>query len=870
LATASLADVLAKHLERTRTTPARLAALTGLARRTLAHWLNPSLPTQKPRHWQDLVKVAAALHLTEAEADEVLRAARHRPLARLRATAAPADQKLFAAWAAPAAPAAPKSPTPFQAILDLPTFVGREAELAQLSAALLNDGRAALCGLRGMGGVGKTSLAAHLAYQLRDQFPDGVLWARLDVSDALAVLGQFADAYGKDVSAHRDLGARAGVVRDLLKDKRALIVLDNAETSAQLRDLLLPSLGRCAVLVTTRADLSVLDGWPKLTLTPFPSDTDDSWRLFERFLGPDYVSGHHAELSEIASLLGHLPLALAIVAGQLTLSPLPVGEGAGGEGKISILLAALRAEATRLGALTRDDQAVRISFDLSFAALTPDQQAFFAALGVFGGEDFGVEAVAAVAETAVELAEARLHWLNDLSLVQAGHAGRWRLHPLLRDYAREQLTARAAHAGVVERALGFYASQAEQLKDSGLRPLLPDLGNVLDALRAAHEHGQAAALVRTVTAVQPLLQALGLFQELDQHAGRALTAARELGQPRALARLLLSLTLFQTSGLNDSERGKALGQEAAALAEAHGEWALAVEAHTALARIAMQARDWATEDAHAARAEALARQHQLDETTPQLIHGRAFRLLMRGQTEQAEAELQAFLEQARIDRQTLWTQTALESLGYLLYYRGRFAEADACYRESLALAEAHSGQRPPGLLAEIAENLIPLQRLDEAEQLMAEALRLIRAGGRSRWLMLTLFKAGDVALARADLDHAEGLWQEAYELAEESRVAPLLGAALGRLGQAAVHRRDLATAQRHLEAAWSLLGAGDSTLQAYGHYWLTELALARGDAEQAHEHGQAAIRLFDAISYWRAAEVRAWLATLSSKAPPAR
>lgn len=51
-----------------------------------------------------------------------------------------------------------------------------------------------------MAGAGKTTLAAHLAYQLRPHFPDGILWARVDISDPMSILSTFANAYGVDAS----------------------------------------------------------------------------------------------------------------------------------------------------------------------------------------------------------------------------------------------------------------------------------------------------------------------------------------------------------------------------------------------------------------------------------------------------------------------------------------------------------------------------------------------------------------------------------------------------------------------------------------------------------------------------------------------
>src|SRR5690606_1190842 len=115
---------------------------------------------------------------------------------------------------------------PFQAISDIPHFVGRRALRDELIAALLRPYHQMIYSLEGMGGTGKTALAVHLAYKLRPGLPGGVLWARVDTADPMSVLAAFAGAYKEDVSQYRDIESRSQVVRDILADKRALMVLD--------------------------------------------------------------------------------------------------------------------------------------------------------------------------------------------------------------------------------------------------------------------------------------------------------------------------------------------------------------------------------------------------------------------------------------------------------------------------------------------------------------------------------------------------------------------------------------------------------------------------------------------------------------------
>jgi hypothetical protein len=80
---------------------------------------------------------------------------------------------------------APPRPIPFLAPVPPPHYVPREATLAALLAQLQPGAGLALVG---MGGVGKSTLAAALARAARHRFPDGVLWASAELSPPEEIL----------------------------------------------------------------------------------------------------------------------------------------------------------------------------------------------------------------------------------------------------------------------------------------------------------------------------------------------------------------------------------------------------------------------------------------------------------------------------------------------------------------------------------------------------------------------------------------------------------------------------------------------------------------------------------------------------------
>jgi tetratricopeptide (TPR) repeat protein len=102
---------------------------------------------------------------------------------------------------------------------------------------------------------------------------------------------------------------------------------------------------------------------------------------------------------------------------------------------------------------------LRAAIGVSYARLSAEDQKFFAALGVFAGEDFDRDAAADVTESAPDAADKTLARLGRRSLVQAErHAGRFKLHPAWARYAREQLTDMDAE----RRMAAYYCALAQE------------------------------------------------------------------------------------------------------------------------------------------------------------------------------------------------------------------------------------------------------------------------------------------------------------------------------------------------------------------------------------------------------------------------
>ena len=141
---------------------------------------------------------------------------------------------------------------------DIADFTGRGEELALLEG-LAGDSSAVVTAIEGPPGVGKTAVAVHAAFKLRDAFPDGRLYADLrgytegqqaaEASEVLAVFLRRLGSSSNELPA--DLDQQAGLFREHLSSRKMLIILDNVATAAQVRSLL-PETGSSRVLVVTR------------------------------------------------------------------------------------------------------------------------------------------------------------------------------------------------------------------------------------------------------------------------------------------------------------------------------------------------------------------------------------------------------------------------------------------------------------------------------------------------------------------------------------------------------------------------------------------------------------------------------------------
>jgi tetratricopeptide (TPR) repeat protein len=357
----------------------------------------------------------------------------------------------------------PIIPTLHQLRAPVGDFVGREKEIADLLKTLRGGGSAAITGISGMGGIGKTELSFYVAERLRDTYPDAQLVLDMrgtderprDPSDALASC--IRAFIGLEQRLPDDTGELMRLYRSVLEGKRALILLDNAHDSAQVRPLLPPA--GSALLVTSRETIPI-PGMKRVTLEQLrPAEARELLTGIARRVPADIAD-------RICYLCGYLPLAVRAAASLLDITPdLDPGDYA----------AQLGDERTRLERIGVDPTIgidVEASIGLSYQRLPPDAARVFRRLAVFPAP-FDAAAEEAVCE---EENHKHLSELLRRSLVlYNADTRRYRLHDLARLFAdsrlndEERAAGRTHHAehylNVLAKCNVLYERGGEAIKD---------------------------------------------------------------------------------------------------------------------------------------------------------------------------------------------------------------------------------------------------------------------------------------------------------------------------------------------------------------------------------------------------------------------
>jgi tetratricopeptide (TPR) repeat protein/transcriptional regulator with XRE-family HTH domain len=675
-------------------------------------------------------------------------------------------------------------------------FTGRESELAVLDASLV----APLAGtpltmliaaIDGTAGVGKTALAVQWAHQAAGSFPDGQLYLNLrgygpdqplSAAYALTVLLRTLGVRDQDVPPAED--ERAARYRSLLAGRRMLIVLDNARDAGQVRPLL-PGTPGCAAVITSRdrlAGLVARDGARRLDLDVLP--LADAVSLLRTLIG-NRVDAEPEAAAALAADSCRLPLALRVAAELAAARP---------AASLASLAAELADQQQRLDLLDADGDpgtAVRAVFSSSVRHLDPGTARAFRLTGAQPGPDLDVPAAAALTGTTSAHARRLLNQLTRAHLIQVTTAGRYVMHDLLRDYARELAADGEEQRAALTRLLDYYLHVA---------------ATAMDALYPAErdQRPHVPAPTTTVTRLtDPDTSRAWLAAELPCLVAAVAHAAAH-GWPEHAIRL--AATIFR-------------------YLDPSGHLSEAVTVHESARSAARLTGDAAAE----ARA----------------LSNLAVAELRQGRDQDAGHHLKQALSLSRQTGDHTSEARALGTLGVLAFWQGRYELAADYYEQALSLSR-QSGNRAAEVtgLCNLAGTRIRLTQYEQAASYLQQALVLSRDIGNKDGEAYALLALGDTSLRQGHDDLADSYLRQGLALSRHLGDRVGEAAALSGLGELDLRqgRHQDAASQLHLALALSRQ-AGARSSETDALHLLGEVSLATGDHRQACTHHAAALAL---------------------------
>jgi DNA-binding SARP family transcriptional activator len=631
------------------------------------------------------------------------------------------------------------------------TFIGREQELSDLDRVLLSP-TGSIAVISGTAGVGKTALAVQWAE--RADFPDGELYVNLRGFDPSGVLVDPVDAIRGFLDALQSMpgripageAAQSALYRTLLKDRRMLIVLDNARTAAQVRPLL-PGGNTCRVVVTSRDALPGLlatEGAAPLNLDLM--DWDQATSLLEGALGSDRVQAEPDAVEELIDLAARLPLALSLVAAHAAAHP---------TWSLGAVATDLRRTKQGLDAFAGEDEAtdLRAVFSWSYQLVKATSARVFKLYGAHPGPDLSVDATAALAGTTPDRIAPALAELERAHLLTQHSPGRYTAHDLLRTYATELA---AEERAPLHRLLDYYLRTADagdqwlrphrdpdELPPPAGTPYTQSFGGYQEAfdwfeqecpnLVALVEHavrrgfdGHATHLARTMTGY---LERRGLWSTWVDVMGTAVFACERSGDAAAqvMARRYRAHALARQHRLPEAQ-----SEAERALALAKGDPVAQAWCERMLAFVLAQQDRLKESYEHDLVASDLFK--AAGHRTGQALALNSLGLLHANTFGEYELALQYCLQAQRLYQQVdhkLGEAATWDHLGYAYRCQSAYGEAIACYRKALSLYRE---------LNDLYYQALMLQNLGDVHQELGD-----QSAARSSWQSaLTLL---------TDLDH---------------------------------------------------------------------------------------------------------------------
>ncbi|MDH6116588.1 DNA-binding SARP family transcriptional activator/tetratricopeptide (TPR) repeat protein [Kitasatospora sp. GAS204A] len=637
---------------------------------------------------------------------------------------------------------------PAQLPADVSDFSGREKLVGELRELLRRaSGQAVVVtSLAGIGGVGKTTLAVHVAHGVRSEFPDGQLYVDLrgvsaTPADPAVVLGDFLFALGV-TEAPESFEQRVAMYRSMLADRRMLIMLDNAHDAEQITPLI-PGVAGCAVLATSRSRLAGIPGGHLFDVEELRPD--EALELFGAIAGRHRVEAEPDAALAVVTSCGFLPLAVRIAAARLASRP---------RWTVADLARRLADQRRRLDELQLGNLAVETTLGLGYGQLRAEEARAFRLLALVDCPDLPLSAVAALLGTGEDEAEDLAEALVEANMLECFTPGRYRYHDLLRLFAQKQR----------EKEADLADTQAALLR---LLALL--VATVRNAAQILEPDEQLSEPLQVVT-----------------HPGEQLNGA---DSARGWLRSELALIL---GAIDESINGPA------------EQLRLSIDLLVTLNTVAEEANHAQRIRRALAVAETASAEHGDTDALARVRYTLAFFAYLTGSYPEAERALRDCL--AVLGTQTPRLRSAASSLlGTVLTTASHPAEALPFLEEardlSTTLAAMGSAARIEGNIARVH---LKLEQWDAAVESAGSAVATARASGNVRCLADTLYQLGVVLRTTGSPAEAATQLREAHQLYQDQQQRLWEGLSLARLAGSLLADDQLTEAAQAAEEALTI------------------------------------------------------------------
>jgi tetratricopeptide (TPR) repeat protein/transcriptional regulator with XRE-family HTH domain len=781
-----------------------LARLVNRDSRTIRSWENEG----KLPQLREVRALAAAFGLTGLEHARFMAVAQGQP---------PGE-------AQPAIPAATRTLP-----RDIDTFTGRKAELDELAkaAATAPDSRGVprICVIRGMPGVGKSSLAIHFAHKVASNYPGGQFSVDLyghsaqrrpfDPKDALGALLLAAGVSRPGIPDELDQRAKAW--RHWTAEHKVLLLLDDARDADQVMPLL-PGTAGNLVLITSRQWLTALPDATDVPVEPMPDE--DAARLFAAVASRPGIEAGSPGVTRLLDIFGGMPIVITALAAQLkqhrTWWP-------------SHLRDSLDREGGRLGVRVADSDTVRDVLNLSYRNLTPPLQQLFRCLALHPGPDIDAFTAAALIDETPGIVRGYLGDLFAYHLIDEVRPELYKFHVLIREYALERVAEDSAadREAAERRLLGYYLHMAR----------------TADGFLAR----QGLVGVPDVTGTPPAYPAVltsrdDAFRWLDDNRDR-LDAAAQHAADHGYPEYSTLIPAFMDEYLVRRGHWDQAGYLHRLALSVAGNDDLPAKARALFGLAGIQHLKNDPAGAAANLHEVLLLCGELGD-----VPGQAYALKKLGATSMATGDYEeaagAWAEALKLFDQTGDRRSEADTLSYLGVLQYERGEITAAFASQSAARDASARLDDPvgqgNALCYLGEIHRERGNYDESARDLTDAIGVY---GEDEWhvagarylLGTTLRASGQLAEARAELDAALDVFREADEHFDEAGVLNQIGLLEAALGQ---HDAAAASLRRALDL-YNAYPSPNGALEVLNG--LGELALATGNLTGAESYHRKAL-----------------------------